>query len=538
MANQLAMDKALAIKALAAAGRSERQIAAALSVSRKAVRRHLGRSNSKETKAPTGSTETKETKAPTGSIEAKETKAPTGSSEAERAAAPAVSEPSIASAPKTGSRSLCVSFHETILKKVEQGLTAQRVFQDLCHEHGFSGKYSSVRRYVRALGERHEFAFRRMEVEPGHELQVDYGTGARCRDESGKLVRTHVFRCVLSHSRKGYTEAVRRLTTESFVRSLENAFRALGGVPSTVVFDNAKSAVTTADWHDPVLNPKIVEFCRHYGTAFLPTRPRTPRHKGKVERGVGYVQSNALRGRVFESLAAQNSHLQEWERRVADTRIHGTTKRHVGQVFESVERAALQPLPAELFPCFHEGRRRVSRDGHIEVQRAYYSAPPEYLGREVWVRWNERTVRLFNDRFDQLCLHVRREPGRFSTSDEHIAKEKIGGVERGAAYLLGKVRLLGPQALRWAESTLTKRGVEGLRTVQGLLGLSRKHSAEDLEQACEIAWRSGGFSYRIVKELLKRRSASQATMEFLDAHPVIRPMAEYREFLRNVLQGD
>jgi transposase len=97
---------------------------------------------------------------------------------------------------------------------------------------------------------------------------------------------------------------------------LENAFRALGGVPAKVVFDNAKSAVTTADWHDPVLNPKIVEFCRYYGTAFLPTRPRTPRHKGKGERGVGYVQSNALRGRVFESLTVRNSHLQEWERRV------------------------------------------------------------------------------------------------------------------------------------------------------------------------------------------------------------------------------
>ena len=154
MANQLAMGKVLAIKALAAAGRSERQIAAALSVSRKAVRRHLGRSNSKETKAPTGLTETKETKTPTGSIEAKETQSPTGSSEVEKAAAPAVLEPSIASAPKTGSRSLCVSFHETILKKVEQGLTAQRVFQDPYNEHGFSGKYSSVRRYVRALGDR------------------------------------------------------------------------------------------------------------------------------------------------------------------------------------------------------------------------------------------------------------------------------------------------------------------------------------------------------------------------------------------------
>jgi transposase len=511
------MDKALAIQGLAATGMSERQIAAALSISRKAVRRHLGRGVAKDTKAPTG-------EAPTGSVDSKETKAPTGSAQ-------------VTSGPVGGTRSLCRAFQEEILGKLEQGLTAQRIYQDLCDEHGFTGKYSSVRRYVAQLSAGQEPAFRRMEAAPGHELQVDYGTGARCRDAAGKLGRTHVFRVVLSHSRKGYSEAVRRLTTESFIRSLENAFRAFGGVPRTIVFDNAKAVVSQADWHDPELNPKIIEFCRHYDCTLLPTRPRTPRHKGKIERGIGYVKSNGLRGREFASLAEQNAHLREWERNVADTRIHGTTKQHVGRLFETVERGALGPLPAVPFPCYEEGRRRVSRDGHIEVQRSFYSAPPEFLGRDVWVRWNEQTVRILNDRCEQVCLHIRQEPGTFSTHDEHVAAEKISGVERGAAYLLGKVRFLGPHALRWAEATLAQRGVQGLRTIQGLLGLSRKYTAEELERACDTAWRSGGLRYRIVKDLLKRQSAAQETMEFIDAHPVIRPLAEYGEFIRNAIQG-
>ncbi len=99
------------------------------------------------------------------------------------------------------------------------------------------------------------------------------------------------------------TEAVRRLTTESFIRSWENAFWRLGGAPEVVVFDNAKCAVLKADWYDPELHPTIVEFSKHYGFTLLPTRPATPRHKGKVERGVDYAQENALRGRKFESLA-------------------------------------------------------------------------------------------------------------------------------------------------------------------------------------------------------------------------------------------
>ena len=115
-----------------------------------------------------------------------------------------------------------------------------------------------MRRYVRRLSEHSELAFRRIEVEPGYEMQVDYGTGARCQDQEGKACKTHVFRLVLSHSRKGYSEAVRRLTTESFIRSLENAFWTLGGVPKIVVFDNAKAVVTQADWYDPERKSKRV----------------------------------------------------------------------------------------------------------------------------------------------------------------------------------------------------------------------------------------------------------------------------------------
>jgi hypothetical protein len=172
---------------------------------------------------------------------------------------------------------------------------------------------------VRRLTASTDLPFRRIEVAPGYELQVDYGSGAACLDEAGKPCRTHVFRGVLSFSRKGYSEAVRRLTTESFIRSLENSFWALGGVPQVVVFDNAKAVVTQADWYDPELHPKIVEFCRHYDFTLLPTRPRTPRHKGKVERGVGYTKSNALRGRQFDSLAAENEFLRHWERTIIPT---------------------------------------------------------------------------------------------------------------------------------------------------------------------------------------------------------------------------
>jgi transposase len=166
---------------------------------------------------------------------------------------------------------------------------------------------------------------------------------------------------VLSHSRKAYSEVVWRQSTEDFIRCLENAFWHFGGVPRTLVVDNLKAAVIKADWFDPELNPKIREFCRHYGTAILPTKPRTPRHKGKIEAGVKYVQSNALKGRTFTSLADQNRHLLDWEMQTADTRIHGTIHRQVKKTFEEAERPALLPLPPMRFPSFQKAQGQRHR---------------------------------------------------------------------------------------------------------------------------------------------------------------------------------
>src|ERR1043166_9157277 len=129
----------------------------------------------------------------------------------------------------------------------------------------------------------------------------------------------------------------------------------------------------------------------------------------------------------------------------------------------------------------------VHRDGHVEVAKAYYSVPPEYLARRVWVRWDGRVVRIFNDRLQLIATHVRQEPGRFSTQSVHIASEKISSLERGAAWLLAQTRGIGTQAAQWSEAVLQERGVEGVRVVQGLLALGGKHPHAALEKACASA---------------------------------------------------
>ena len=430
---------------------------------------------------------------------------------------------------RPGRRSQCEPFEREIKAKLEQGLSAVRIWQDLVAGIQFRGSYASIKRYVRRLGAVTPLPFRRMECAPGHEGQVDFGSGAWVLD-GGRKRRPHVFRITLSHSRKSYSEAIWKQTTENFIRCLENAFRAFGGVPETLVIDNLKAAVKNPDWFDPDLNPKIISFARHYGTVILPTKSYTPRHKGKIESGVKYVKNNALKGRVFESLVAQNRVLVHWERHIADTRIHGTTKKQVRKVFEEVERPALQPLPRESFPFYHEGRRKVHRDAHVEVARAYYSVPPEYLGREVWVRWDSRIVRIYSDRFEQITVHARVRAGSFHTKRSHISDKKISAVERGVEYLITKAGQIGPEAGRWAEAMMSARGIEGVRVLQGFVHLSKNYPASVINHASRVAVTGNLFRLRPLRELCKRLSQDE-TLEFTATHPIIRPLSEYQDLV-------
>jgi transposase len=519
-------------------GWSHRRIARELGVHRETVARYLRQASApKPALAPIGS--------PGADGDAKPALAPIGSTAPTDAPQPAagpsgvIGLPDMPTAPPSpatgaGRPSDCAPWRAVIQAKLELGLSAQRIHQDLVAEHDFTGSYYSVRRFVRSLEATQELPFRRLECGPGEEAQVDFGTGAPVVSPDGKRRRPYVFRIVLSHSRKAYSEAVYRQTTDNFLLCLENAFWHFGGVPQRLVLDNLRAAVNKADWFDPDLNPKVLSFARHYGTTFLPTRPYTPRHKGKVERGIDYVQENALKGRAFTSLEGENHFLRDWEQTVADTRLHGTTRRQVGAHFAAVERPALQPLPAERFPCFQEARRVVHRDGHVEVERAYYSVPPEYLGRRVWARWDGRLVRIFNERLEQIALHVKHEPGRFSTQSQHIAGPKISGVERGAAWLLGQVRRLGPHSLRWAEAMLRARGVEGVRVLQGLLNLAHRHPGDAIERACDVALSYGAYRLRTLRALIERQAPRQESLPFLEEHPLIRNLSDYSQFVHDL----
>ena len=504
MANILSMSKQQAIIGLLERGWSQRRIARETGFNRKTIRRYARwRAAAKCSISTAGSTDSKYP----------------------------ISTPGSSAVPGlvAGRKSQCEPVESQIRVALERGLTAQRIYQDLVADYQFAGSYESVKRFVRRLDASQPLPYRRMECEPAQEMQVDFGRGAWVM-VGGKRKRPYVFRVVLSHSRKGYSEVVWQQSTENFIRCLENAFRAFGGVPQTIVIDNLRAAVTQADWFDPQLNPKIIAFAEHYRTVVLPTKPYTPRHKGKVEAGVKYVQNNALKGRTFASLAEQNQFLAEWESGVADTRIHGTTRQQVGRLFATVEQPQLAKLPATIFPVFSEALRQVHLDGHVEVARTYYSVPPEYVRRRVWARWDLRLVRIYNSHMEQIALHARQQPGRFSTDPQHIHSRKRAAIENGLEYLLDRARLIGPHSGQWAETMVKNRGPQGIRVLQGFLQLARKHAPANVEAASQLAETHGVWHLHELRSLLAA-PVQQEQFQFVQQHPLIRDLDQYQALL-------
>ncbi len=434
--------------------------------------------------------------------------------------------------PPAPTRSPQASACEPYREAIEQALARHRdgaaIYRDLVDDHGFAAGYASVRRFVRRLrAEREKWlceAHPVIETAAGVEAQVDYGgDGPMVRDpETGKYRRMRLFVLTLGYSRKSVRLLAWRSSSEAWCRLHAEAFRRLGGVPRTLVLDNLKEGVITADVYDPVLNPLYRDFLAYYGVVALPCRPRHPDRKGKVERGVDHAQ-RALRGLRFESAEAAQAYLDRWEENWADTRIHGTRKRQVAAMFLE-EKPALRDLPVEPFRFYRYGTRTVHLDGAVEVEGAYYHLPPGWLGRRVLVQWDGLHVRILDPATRGLVReHVRQARGKRRMRED----DRPARAPATTLTLLARAGRVGKSAGALCAELHRVEGEAAVRRILGVLALARRHGAERTESACAAALELGAPNYGFVKRYLARRLVAAPALTQID--PLIRQLALYRE---------
>jgi hypothetical protein len=206
----------------------------------------------------------------------------------------------------------------------------------------------------------------------------------------------------------------------------------------------------------------------HYGVVALPCRVGDPDRKGKVEAGVGHAQKTPLKGLRFETLEAAQAYLDRWEERWADTRIHGTTKRQVAEMFAE-ERPALGPLPVEPFRYYRYGERTVHLDGCVEVEAADYGAPPGWIGQRVQVQWNDLHVRLLAPKTGQLLReHLRAPRGWHRIQDD----DRPARTPQPTVALLARAARAGAHISAICAHIHQHDGAAGVRRILGVLALA------------------------------------------------------------------
>jgi len=501
-------NKRATIVTLLERGTAQREIARITGIDRKTVRGYQRRWLAEQADSPgvaTGSA--------TGSAAGSRGDLPRGEASAE-AQTPPPWPP--AGSPVATSR--CEPHREFIESQLRLGRNAVSIYQDLVDSQGFAGANNAVKRFVAQLRHKQPERFDWLSFLPGEEMQVDYGEGAPTRvPGTDRWRRPRLFVATLRYSRRSFRRVVWKSSQQVWAELHEQAWRYFGGSCRYVVLDNLKEGVLKPDLYEPELNPVFAATLAHYEAVADPARVRDPNRKGSVESAIGHTQATALKGRRFETLEAQNEHLERWETRWAAQRIHGTERRQVQAMFDE-ERTHLQPLPLTGMQYFKQEQRTVCDDGCVRVDHSSYSARPVAIGAKVLVRIFERRIEIRELASARLVrTHERAQrPGTVVMPQA----ERVFNPSRETRFILKQADQIGPQAARLCRMLFGIEGRVGQRKLHGIVNLSRRYPSRFVDAACAAAIEQGIHSYRHVKALTERLVAEAlATIDAATAVP-------------------
>jgi len=323
--------------------------------------------------------------------------------------------------------------------------------------------------------------------EPGAECQLDFGyLGMLADPVTGRQRKVHALIFTACYSRHMFVWLSFTQTLAAFIAGCEAAWVFFGGVFKVLIPDNASAIVGGADAVNPRFTAGWLDYAQHCGFATDAARVRSPKDKPRVERAVQYVRGNFFAGEAFAGLADAQARAEAWCQDVAGMRIHGTIAARPAEVFAEYEAGALLPLslPYDV-PLFL--RVKVHRDFHVEIGKALYSAPKEYLGCHLDARADSALVKLFHH--GQLVkTHPRQQPGRRVTDPADLPAEKTTYAMRDVASLAKAARRHGDAIGVYAERLLdTDLPWTKMRQVYRLLGLVRRYGPGPVDAACARA---------------------------------------------------
>lgn len=415
----------------------------------------------------------------------------------------------------TGKTTIDTSRHDDLMRYLERinaarshpGFTFQYHYNDYVNNPYSYTQFPEHfhRKYSKAKGSL------KLEHIAGHEMFVDFaGKKLEIVDkDTGEVRPVEVFVSILPCSQYTYVEASATQNRNDFISCCKNALHFYGGVPKAIVSDNLKSAVTRAGKHEPVINRSFKDFAGHYGCVINPTRVYAPQDKALVENAVHLTYQRIyypLREMTFFSIEELN---REIRRLLTEYNKLLFKRKEAGrpELFQTIERGYLKPLPAEQYEIKDYRRAKVQKMGYVyfSPDKSYYSVPYRYIGKQTQIHYTQKHIEVYYNH-QRIAIHQRNHAtGSYNTNSDHLSSTHQAYLGRNPDYFKNKAAAHGEHVVSCVEHILTSVDYPeiGYKRVIGLLQLHKAYGSDRLNRACRMALNAGIPSYTRIKNILK-----------------------------------
>lgn len=352
----------------------------------------------------------------------------------------------------------------------------------------------------------------KLEHEPGKEMFIDFaGSKLHIVDKAtGEQIGVEVFVAILPSSQFTYVEACKSQKRQDLINCMNHAMSFYGGVPKAVVSDNLKSAVTRASKYEPDINRSFKDFAHHYNCVINPTRSYSPQDKALVENAVQLTYQRIyypLRQMTFFSLQELNQEIQKLLIAYNDA-LFQRKKASRRELFQSVERAYLKPLPKEAYQLKDYCRAKVQKIGYVyfSPDKSYYSVPYRYIGKSTMIHYTSSTVEVYFYH-ERIALHVRNKSlGIYNTNKKHLSSTHNDYTSWSPQYFKDQAARHGENVLACIKELFIDCDYPetAYKRAMGIIQLHKEYSSQRLDNACKRAVYGDAVSYKRIRNILQR----------------------------------
>lgn len=351
----------------------------------------------------------------------------------------------------------------------------------------------------------------KLDHEAGHEMFIDFA-GKKLHlinKETGELIPVEVFVAILPHSQYTYVEACMSQKRNDLIACCTRALSFFGGVPRAIVSDNLKSAVSRASRYEADINRSFKDFARHYNCVINPTRSYAPQDKALVENAVHLTYQRIyypMREMTFFSLEDLNNEIKRLLGRYNNLLFKRKAASRI-ELFQSVERQYLKPLPSEPYQMKDYKRTKVQKMGYVyfSPEKNYYSVPYRFIGKETSIHYTKDMIEVYYNQ-ERIAIHQRSlAQGSYITNTEHLSSTHKFYSDWNPEFFKRKAATHGEHVLSCIEQILVSFDYPelGYKRAMGVIQLHKAYGPERLNNACKRALDAQAVSYNHIKNILK-----------------------------------